>query len=247
MSPTTSAEDDAKPFLDHLDELRGTLLKCAAVLAVAMMVTIPLAPTILDLLKRPLESLVEDPDRYLQSLQVAGAFSSSIRIIFWSGFLLSLPFLTFFIGQFIFPGLTKDEQKWVWASAGGSVLLFATGVSLGYSITLEVALSVMQGIHVWLGVEPMWTLGSYVTFCMHLLIGFGLSFQLPLLVFVLGRLGLISVEQLRGMRRHVFVGLLVLAMFLTPPDPFTQLLMAGPLYILYEVCMILLVITEKAR
>jgi sec-independent protein translocase protein TatC len=233
-------EDEAKPFLDHLDELRSALLKSLGALLLGVLVAWPLAPTILDLLKRPLINLVEDPDRYLQSLQVAGAFTSALRIIFWSGFLLALPVILFVIGQFIFPGLTLQEKKWVRLGAGSSFLLFAFGVLLGYSITLEVALKVMHEIHRWLGVEPMWTLTSYVTFCMHLLIGFGLSFQLPMVVLILGRMGILSVSQLREKRRHVFVGLLLMAMFLTPPDPFTQLIMAVPLYLLYECCIILL-------
>lgn len=238
-------EDEAKPFLDHLDELRTTLLKSLGVFLLGVLVAWPLAPFILDLLKRPLINLVEDPDRYLQSLQVAGAFTSALRIIFWSGFLISLPVILYFIGQFVFPGLTSTEKKWVRVGAGSSFFLFAFGVILGYTITLEVALKVMHGIHRWLGVEPMWTLTSYVTFCMHLLIGFGLSFQLPLVVLILGRMGILTVEQLRGRRRHVFIGLLFLAMFLTPPDPFTQIIMAGPLYLLYECCILLLATVEK--
>jgi sec-independent protein translocase protein TatC len=232
--------DEAKPFLEHLDELRSTLLKSLAALLLGLLVSWPLAPFILDLLKRPLINLVEDPDRYLQSLQVAGAFTSALRIIFWSGFLMALPVILYFVGQFVFPGLTLKEKKWVRVGAGSSFLLFAFGVVLGYTITLEVALKVMHGIHRWLGVEPMWTLSSYVAFCMHLLIGFGLSFQLPLVVLILGRMGILTLNQLREKRRHVFIGLLVLAMFLTPPDPITQLILAGPLYLLYECCILLL-------
>lgn len=244
MSPT---EDEEKPFLAHLDELRAMLIACVSALALGVLVAIPLAPTILDLLKVPLATLVPDPDRYLQSLQVAGAFTSTARMSFWSGLVLSLPWMVFFVARFIFPGLTPEEKRIATASGLVSVVLFIGGVLLGYFISLEVALTVMHGIHRWLGVEPMWTLSSYVTFCIHLLLGFGLAFQLPVLVYTAGRLGFVDTRQLASKRRHVFVGLLIFAMFLTPPDPFTQCILTIPLYLLYEVCILFLRIQGGKR
>ncbi len=240
-------DDEPKPFLEHLEEFRFTLFRCLIALALGMAVAAPLTPLTLGLLKAPLVGMVEDPDRFLRSLAVAGAFSTIIRITFWSGLILSAPFLVLFLGQFIFPGLTQLERRHLAAAGGGSGVLFLLGVALGYSITLPVALRVMMRLHDWLGIQAEWTVTSYVAFTVHLLIGFGLAFQLPVVVLLLGSLGILDVEQLKSKRRHVFLGLLVLAMLLTPPDVITQLIMAVPLYGLYEVSIWILWWAERRR
>ena len=97
----------------------------------------------------------------------------------------------------------------------------------------------------WMGIEAEWTVTSYVAFAIQLMIGFGLAFELPVVVVILGRMGIVSAAQLREKRRHVLVFLLILAMVLTPPDVVTQLLMAVPLAILYEVCILLVWASEK--
>lgn len=240
-------DDEPKPFLAHLEELRGTLIKIIVVLFIGILAAVPLNPTILDLLKSPLVPLVDNPDRFLRSLDVTGAFSSIVRISFWSGLLFSIPFIVYFAGEFILPGLTRREKVVVKAVSLCSLALFLFGVWMGYAITLKVALEVMLKLHTWLGIQAEWTLSSYVAFTTQLLIAFGLTFQLPIIIMVLGHMGIVDSRQLRDKRRHVFVGLLVLAMFLTPPDVFTQILMAGPLYILFEICIWLLWISERKK
>ena len=89
-------------------------------------------------------------------------------------------------------------------------------------------------LHDWIGIQAEWTVTSYVAFTTHLLIGFGLAFQMPVIVMALGRLELVTSKGLREKRRHVFIGLLVLAMFLTPPDVISQTLLAFPMWILFE-------------
>lgn len=242
-----TAEDEAKPFLDHLEDLRRMLFRVLGSLVIGMLIAIPFTPTILDLLKYPLEGLVDDPDQFLRSMQVAGAFSSIMRMSFWSGLLFSIPFIVFFVGQFVFPGLTQLERKAALTASISSFVLFVIGVALGYFITLRVAIGVMMKLHGWIGIQAEWTVTSYVAFTTHLLIGFGLAFQLPVLVMALGKLGLVDSRQLRDHRRHVFIGLLVMAMFLTPPDVITQLIMAAPLFILYEGCIWLLWSAERKR
>ena len=240
-------DDSAMPFLDHLEELRGTLIRSLAVLALGIAVALPLTPQVLELLKMPLGDLVPDADTFLFSMNPTGAFTSMLRMGFWVGILFSAPFLVFFIGRFIFPGLTGKERKAVITASGFSVILFVGGVLLGYIVTLPVAVGVMHRIHEWYGIEPKWTVNSYVVFTIHLLVGFGLAFQMPVVVMALGHLGLVESAQLRKKRSHVFVGLLVLAMFLTPPDPFTQLIMALPLYLLFEMCIWLLWARERRQ
>lgn len=241
-------ERHTKPFLDHLEDLRHALLRCLAVLAAAVVLAFPFAPRILVLLKRPLLGVVPDPDRFLQSLEVSGAFSVSLAVAFWSGLLVSAPFLCYFIGAFVFPGLTRREQRVILRAAGLAGLLFLAGVAIGYRWTLPVALNVMLGLHRWMGIVALWTVSSYVTFALQLLLGFGLVFELPVLLLILGVLGLVSSRQLRRARRVAILAAVVLGAILTPgPDVFSQVLMALPLILLYELCVWLVWAAERRR
>jgi sec-independent protein translocase protein TatC len=248
MDPSSeSPENDlsAKPFLEHLEELRQTLIRCALAFGICFLVALPLSPFFLSVLKKPLMELPQTLGEGLPSMQVAGAFAVTMRLGFWFGLILSAPLLVFFAGHFVAPGLTVREKQVVLRSMGFAVVLFLLGVTLGYTITLPVAVRMMWKWHEWLGIRPLWTINSYVAFSSQLLIGFGLAFELPVVVLVLGRLNLLNAARLREKRRYVVVGLLVLAMILTPPDVFTQMIMAVPLILLYELCIWLLWMSER--
>ena len=244
---TTPGGQGEKPFLAHLEDLRATLIRCIAALAVGMAIAIPLTPQIMAVLERPLNSVTNDPAQFLRSLEVAGAFTVSLKIALWAGLLFSSPFLLLFIGAFIFPGLTGKEKKVVINASGFAVALFVAGVLFGYMFTLPAALKIMFGMHGWLGIRPEWTVTSYVTFALQLLIGFGLVFELPTILLTLGKLGIISSLQLRTMRRHAIVAILIVAAALTPPDVFSQLLMTLPLLGLYEMCIWLVRMDERRK
>jgi sec-independent protein translocase protein TatC len=126
-----------------------------------------------------------------------------------------------------------------------AVLLFLTGVALGFSI-IPTALKAMFRVSEWMNAAPDFVrLPDYVSFVLKLLIAFGLMFELPIVVLALGAMGLVSSPQLREYRRYVIVGLFISAMLLTPPDPFTQVLMAAPMTLLYEACIWILWLHEK--
>ena len=227
---------EMKSFLEHLEDLRNTLLRSLLALGIGISVVIPFIPAILDLLKAPLVGMVPDPDRFLRSLEVAGAFTVAMRIAFWSGLLLSMPFILIFVGGFVFPALTRKEQRVIRKACALAVILFAFGVLLGYYFTLPFALRAMFVLNEWLGIAAEWTLSSYVAFTTQLLIAFGLSFELPVVLLVLGRLGIITAAQLRSGRRVAIIVILIIGAILTPPDVVSQLIMSIPLLILYEVC-----------
>jgi len=239
--------DVSKPFLDHLEDLRGTLIKCIATLFIAVCVAIPFADNLLAILLAPLEKSGFRSEELLMTTQVTAAFTSALKIAMWGGVIISFPLLTFFIGQFVFPGLKAIEKKIIYRSSGFIVALFAVGVCLGYFVTLPVALKVMMWWNKWMHVKAQWILPSYLAFCTQLILAFGLVFQMPVVIFVLGKMGIVNSKQLREKRRHTVVILLVVAMLLTPPDVFTQLIMAIPLYFLYEVSILLLRGVERRR
>lgn len=239
-------DDEPKPFLDHLEELRWTLIACFVALGIGMVIAGCAAPQLLYLLTAPLRRLGYDPQTFLRSLQVAGGFFVILRVAAWGGLLLSTPAMIYFAARFVFPGLTGREKRLLTQASGAAVLLFAGGVCLGYFVCMPIALRMMLGFHEWIDIAPEWTINDYVAFTVQMLIGFGLAFELPLVVLVLGKLGIVSSDQLRRSRKYVVIGCLVIGMLLTPSDIASQLIMAVPLYLLYELCIRVLWLDERA-
>jgi len=236
-----------KPFLDHLEDLRRTLFHAAIAIGVGMIIAFPLTPQILGILKRPLQSVSIQPDHFLQSMEVSGAFVAAMRMAFWSGLLFSIPVLTIIVGRFIFPALKPGEKKLAVHAGIAGGILFVAGVLAGYLYTLPFALSAMVYFHDWLGVKALWTLTSYVTFTTQLLIAFGLSFEIPMILLILGRLGIITGEWLREHRRHAVVGALIIACILTPPDVVSQIGMTIPLVLMYEGCIWIVLAWDRKK
>jgi len=242
------AQDRPKPFLHHLEELRWTIIWSLSVLIIAMLICLPLAPVIFRWLCAPLSKITAHPEMFLRSLEITGAFSIALQLIIWSGIILSAPVILFLIGGFVFPGLTARERKMVRVAGVFAFFLFILGVALGYFITLPIALKIFFSLHGWLGIQAEWTAPSYVAFCMQLLLLFGLAFELPVVLMSLGYFQVISSSFLRSKRRHAIVVILILAAALTPgPDVFSQIIMAIPMIILYELCVWIVWLFEKRR
>lgn len=237
--------DEAKPFLDHLEELRWTLVACIGTLTAAMVLCAFFVPQILHILKAPLVQIGQDPDRFLISFRVAGPFGVLLRVAAWSGLLLSAPLITYYIARFVFPGLTGREKKVLTRASGFAAVLFMGGVALGYFYCIPIALKMMLALHGWMSVEPTWTINDYVSFTVQLLLGFGLAFQLPVVLLILGKLGIVNQRQLRTKRRHVIVICLVVGMVLTPADVASQMILAVPLYALFEMCIVIMWFDER--
>lgn len=234
----------SKPFVEHLDDLRKAVFRAGLFLMAGVLVAIPLAPTIFALIMIPLDRA--GLDVVVRITQVGGSVSILLRIVLWAGLIFSLPFILAAAGSFIFPGLSHREKRLIFRGGGASVGLFAMGIWMGYRWSVPVALQMMAAIEQWMGTPAaFWETAGYVSFVLKLLLAFGVAFQLPLLVYILGSLGIISSRQMRDKRRHVAVVLLLVGMVMTPPDPFTMVLMAAPLIALYELCIWLVYAKER--
>lgn len=236
-----------KPFFAHLEDLRKTVVFCAISLLIGMLIAFPFTADILTLLKEPMARAGADGADLLKVTKLAAGFSIAMRVIFWSGMLLSAPVMLFSIARFVFPGLTERERRAISRSLTASVGLFVGGVCMGFFMTVPVGIKVMMRITDKIGVSyDFIELADYVSFVLKMLLAFGLAFELPVVVLILGSLGILNSTSLREKRRHVFVGLLVLAMMLTPADPWTMLMMACPLIALFEVCIWLIWFKERS-
>lgn len=239
--------DIPKPFLEHLEDLRRTILAAAGLLALGMAAALPLAPLLLKILRAPLSGITDRPAEFLRSLEIAGGFSIALRLTFWAGLLLAAPFIVLVLARFIFPALRAAERKAAAGALALTVILFIGGAAMGYLLVLPTALRLMLGLHAWLGIRAEWTITSYVAFTVQLLLGFGLAFELPVLLLALGWLGVVSSAMLVKYRRHAIVAIFILAMVLTPPDVFSQVLMAIPMMLLYELCVWIIRAWETKR
>ena len=235
-----------KPFVEHLDDLRRAVIWSAMFIMGGILLAIPLAPWILEWLRIPyLRAGLEDVVS-LRVVQVGGGLAILMRIVLWSGLLFSFPFVVLSAGSFIFPGLSRKEKRAILKGGGFSLALFILGVWMSCLWTVPVALRMMSWIENWMGTPAeFWETAGYVSFVLKLLLAFGGAFQFPVIVMLLGMVGIINSRQLREKRNHVIVGLMVLSMLMTPPDPFTMLLMGIPLVALYEICIWVIWAREK--
>lgn len=241
---TDEYNDPPRPFLEHLLDLRDCLLHCAVAWILCEIVIVPFAPVITKWLMAP-AGVSKD---LITGLSWTSGFSIVIKIMLWGGTALSMPFLLFFIMRFVFPGLKKSERSIIIFSLFFSTLLFGVGVWMAYAATLEIAINVLQSINAWVGIKvEMVRLEEHVDIVVKTIIAFGLAFQLPLLLLVLGWIGVIPSSWLRERRRIAIVVIFILAMVLTPPDPVSQCMMAIPMCILYEVCIWVIRVRELAR
>src|ERR1017187_8843056 len=172
----------------------------------------------------------------LVNLTPAGGFFVAFQVAFYGGMLLAAPIMLYFIASFVFPALRIKERKYIYRALfiGGG--LFAVGVSFCYFVLMPVALAASQMYSQWLGLGALqWRAEEYISFVCKFMLGMGLGFELPVVILTLVKIDILSYTTLRKMWRYMIVINLVLGALLTTPEVVTQVLMAGPLYMLYEI------------
>ena len=232
--------DEAKPFLAHLEDLRVTLIKIAIALGVTMTLCFVFRSELAGLIQRPLIQV--DPSRAsnLQSLGVADSFTISLELSLYGGIILAFPFILLFLAEFILPALNPAEKRILYPVALVGFGLFLTGVAFCYFVVLPQTLQFFfqdaQGMH-W---QPTWTVREYYSFTTQFVIGFGLAFELPLVILVLVKLGIVDYALLKRTRAYAVVIIFFIAAVITPTtDIVTLVLMGGPMYVLYEICILI--------
>jgi len=172
----------------------------------------------------------------LVNLTPAGGFFVAFQVAFYAGMALASPFLIYFLAQFIFPALRMKERKYMYQALTIGGALFLIGISFCYFILMPVALSASQMYSQWLGLGAcQWRAEEYISFVCRFMLGMGLGFELPVVLLALVKIGVLSYRTLRAMWRYMIVINLILGALLTTPEVITQVLMAGPLYGLYEI------------
>ena len=166
----------------------------------------------------------------------AAPFMSSLHLAFFGGILLTAPFIFYFIGEFVLPALKIKEKKYLLRAFAVGVGLFAAGVCFCYFIIMPRALKFSELFALWMGIKvPEWRAETYFGFVTKFMLGMGLGFELPVVLLALVKIGILDYKKLSAMRRYMIVVNLILGALLTTPEVFTQVMMAIPLQILYEI------------
>ena len=236
--------DPPRPLLEHLLALRDMLVFAAVSWACGVVVAGVFAPQILELLKAPAAEFKD----LLQVVGMTAPFDVWMSIAAWGGTVLSFPLVSFAVLRFVFPALTNREKLVILCGISFGTALFLAGAVLAYGKTLPLVVVAFRQIGRWMGIEQqIITIDTYIPIVLKLIVAFGLVFQMPLIIFVLGCFGMVTSQALRETRRIAIVVAFVLSMFLTPPDPMSQIVMAVPLCLLYEISIWAVWLREKGR
>ena len=234
--------DPPRPLLEHLLALRDMIVFGAGAWAVCAAIAGACTPWIMAWLKSP----AGEDGRLLQGLDLTSGVSAIISIAGWGGTALAFPFIVYAVLRFVFPALTNREKAVILAILLVGTGFFLGGVVLAYAKTLPMVVTAFQAINRWVGFEmEILRIENYISIVLKTIIAFGLVFQMPLILFVLGWFGIITSKTLREKRRVAIVLAFFLAMFLTPPDPMSQFFMAVPLCVLYEISIWAIWLKEK--
>jgi sec-independent protein translocase protein TatC len=234
MSETSEMQES---FLSHLIELRTRLMRSIIAVVVVLLVLFPFAKDIYALLAQPLLRVLPHGSTMIAT-DVTGTFLVPLKVTLMAAFLIALPYVLWQAWAFVAPGLYQHEKRLVMPVLVSSCLFFLFGMSFAYFFVFPIAFGFFAG-YAPAGVQMMTDIDKYLSFVLTMFIAFGVTFETPVVVVVLVRMGVVTVEKLRSFRPYVIVGAFVVGAIFTPPDVISQSLLAVPLWLLYELGLVL--------
>lgn len=222
------------PFLEHLSELRTCMIRAFAGITIATILSYYWSDVVFQLLTKPIKE--NFADIILIGTGPAEAFMVKIKAAFISGFILSSPYSSLQLWNFISPGMHESEKKFAIPFIFSTCLFFILGILFCYYAVFPFAFKFFKDEYLSIGINANIKIGEYLSFITKLLIVFGFVFEIPIISYLLARMGLLTHTWLISKMRYAIVGIFVIAGVLTPPDVISQLLLAAPLIVFYGLC-----------
>ena len=247
-------KNNPSSFVGHLSELRSRLVKSFIFLILLFIVSYIFSTEIYRFLVQPYADAVLDKnlDRRLIFTALHEAFLTYLKVAFFAAFFISCPFFLIQLWKFVAPGLYKNEKKALLPYLVATPILFILGGFIVYYLIMPLAIKFFLGFETVaqpgvIAIQLEAKVNEYLSLIMRLIFAFGISFQLPVILSLLARIGIIDSEYLRQRRKYFIVIIFALAAILTPPDPITQIGLALPLLLLYELSILTVKLIEKKQ
>ena len=233
---TDATEEDSESLaegtlLSHLIELRGRLLKVAAVVVVMFAILLPFSTRIFALVSEPLREVL--PGGAMIATQVASPLLTPFKLTFFVALFLAMPVVLYQVWAFVAPGLYRKEKRFAMPLLASSILLFYMGIAFAYFVVFPLMFNFFTAVAPE-GVEVQTDISQFLDFITTIIFAFGIAFEVPVATVLIVWTGLTSPDKLAKARPYVFLGAFIMGMFLTPPDIISQTLLAVPVYLLYE-------------
>jgi sec-independent protein translocase protein TatC len=227
-------EEYEAPITEHLAELRTRIFRSLIAIIVAMVAVFTKVDFFFEFFKKPLNTVF--PDLKLVALTPTESFFTAFKIAFLVGFVIASPFVFYQVWKFIEPALYEEEKKLVTPFVFFTTVFFISGALFAYFGVLPLAIKFLLTFgYTQLDVEAMISVSSYISFVVRLILAFGITFELPVILSLLARLGLVTPQTLTKFRPYFVVAAFVMAALLTPPDVISQVFLAMPLIVFYEI------------
>ncbi|WP_373868511.1 twin-arginine translocase subunit TatC [Acinetobacter bereziniae] len=232
-------------FTEHLVILRQHLFKTVALLLILFFCLLPFANHTYQILSEPLRAQLPTSSSMIAT-DVTATFMAPFKLNFYIAIMLAMPFIIYQIWSFIKPGLYEKEKLLTFPLLVGSIVLFYLGIAFAYFLVLPSILHFFISVSPET-VAPMTDINSYLTFCLKLFLVFGLTFEIPIITLLLILIGIVSTQSLIEKRRFIIVGCFFIAMFVTPPDAISMIMLAIPMWLLFEIGLLVGRFLEKRK
>lgn len=226
-----------KGIFDHLDDLTSLLIRTGIIYVISATLCLVFTPKLFKII---VEQLLDNYSITIGTISPIEILMCQIKLAAIGGLIVSMPINIPLVWSYIKPALTFKERKAISISLLPGIALFITGAVFAYIVILPLAIGFLSNLAMQFHVEAFWTISSCISLILSLGFAFGIAFELPVVILVLGRIGIVTHKGLSQSRRYVIVGLLIFAAIITPPDVVSQLLLTLPLLLLYEISIFLL-------
>ena len=226
-------EDQELSFIEHLVELRGRLLKACSAILIILILLLPFARKLYAILAAPLTAVLPEGSSMI-AIDVASPFLTPFKLALLLAIILAIPIVLYQLWAFVAPALYREEKKLARPLLYTSVFLFYAGCAFAYFVVFPLVFGFFTRVAPE-GVTVMTDISKYLDFVITLFLAFGITFEVPIATIILVATGMTTIEQLKKMRPYVLVGAFAMGMLLTPPDVISQTLLALPMWILFEV------------